>query len=255
MRLADAGETSRSLGEPAPEGLWIDGARVLRPATILASWIGAVEVAKVASLASDQGPWRLIGETGAAIGEAEIVCLACAMGISELIHGAELTPVRGQAQFARGPETARAILFGGYALPAAGGILFGATHDRGVLDAAPRLSDRRRNREAVSSVLPGLASVLEVADVEDWAAIRATTRDYLPLAGPAPGAPPGLFVLTGLGSRGFCLAPLLADHIAATALGRCSPLPSTLAALIDPERFAARAARRGRPATTSRPES
>jgi tRNA 5-methylaminomethyl-2-thiouridine biosynthesis bifunctional protein len=64
------------------------------------------------------------------------------------------------------------------------------------------------------------------------------------------GGEAGLFILTGLGSRGFTLAPLLADHVAALALGRPSPLPAAIAALLDPGRFAARARRRGRPAAS-----
>ncbi len=92
-----------------------------------------------------------------------------------------------------------------------------------------------------------LASRLRAAAGEDWSAVRATTRDYLPLAGSAGDAMPGLMVLTGLGSRGFCLAPLLAEHIAALAVGAPSPLPAALADLVDPGRFARRAARKGRP--------
>jgi tRNA 5-methylaminomethyl-2-thiouridine biosynthesis bifunctional protein len=72
--------------------------------------------------------------------------------------------------------------------------------------------------------------------------VRATTADYLPIAG-AVG--PGLFALTGLGSRGFTLAALLAEHIAALALGAPSPLPRPLADLVDPARFERRARRRG----------
>ena len=49
--------------------------------------------------------------------------------------------------------------------------------------------------------------------------MRATTPDRLPIAGALA---PGLLVLTGLGSRGFCAAPLLA----------------ALAARIDSQRFA-----------------
>ncbi|HLK24067.1 MAG TPA: hypothetical protein VKT30_05370, partial [Caulobacteraceae bacterium] len=55
---------------------------------------------------------------------------------------------------------------------------------------------------------------------------------------------PGLFVLSGLGSRGFCSAPLLAEHVAATALGAPSPLPSPLAALVEPHRFEMRRSKR-----------
>ncbi|MDQ3125799.1 MAG: FAD-dependent cmnm(5)s(2)U34 oxidoreductase, partial [Pseudomonadota bacterium] len=64
-----------------------------------------------------------------------------------------------------------------------------------------------------------------------------TTPDRLPLAGTVPGVE-GLFVLGGLGSRGFCAAPLLAEHVAALATGAPSPLPAVLAARVDPLRNA-----------------
>jgi tRNA 5-methylaminomethyl-2-thiouridine biosynthesis bifunctional protein len=68
------------------------------------------------------------------------------------------------------------------------------------------------------------------------------TPDRLPLAGAAGGD--GVHVLAGFGSRGFAHAPLLAEHVAALALGAPSPLPAALAELVDPARFARRAARR-----------
>ncbi|MDP1778123.1 MAG: hypothetical protein Q8K90_05885, partial [Brevundimonas sp.] len=40
------------------------------------------------------------------------------------------------------------------------------------------------------------------------------------------------------GSRGFCVAPLLAEHVAALAMGAPSPLPADLAARVDPLRNA-----------------
>ena len=52
-------------------------------------------------------------------------------------------------------------------------------------------------------------------------------------------------MLTGLGSRGYAFAPLLAEHAVAEILGAPSPLPESLAALVDPARFAKRAARKG----------
>ncbi|EKY30300.1 hypothetical protein HMPREF0185_00508, partial [Brevundimonas diminuta 470-4] len=57
-------------------------------------------------------------------------------------------------------------------------------------------------------------------------AVRATTPDRLPLCGEWR---PGLFVLTGMGSRGFCVAPLLGEHLAALAMGRPSPLSAEAA--------------------------
>jgi tRNA 5-methylaminomethyl-2-thiouridine biosynthesis bifunctional protein len=41
----------------------------------------------------------------------------------------------------------------------------------------------------------------------------------------------GLHLLGGLGSRGFCTAPLLAENVAAEALGAPSPLPNFLTPL------------------------
>jgi tRNA 5-methylaminomethyl-2-thiouridine biosynthesis bifunctional protein len=58
----------------------------------------------------------------------------------------------------------------------------------------------------------------------------------MPIAGEIA---PGLFVLTGLGSRGFTTAPLLAEHVAALVLGAPSPLPTDCAGLISPARFGA----------------
>jgi tRNA 5-methylaminomethyl-2-thiouridine biosynthesis bifunctional protein len=93
-----------------------------------------------------------------------------------------------------------------------------------------------------------LAGRLAGRSLEGRASIRAATPDHLPLAGPAPDGPSGalggLFVLAGFGARGFTLAPLLAEHVAAQALGAPSPLPADLAAIVDPSRFAARRARR-----------
>jgi tRNA 5-methylaminomethyl-2-thiouridine biosynthesis bifunctional protein len=68
------------------------------------------------------------------------------------------------------------------------------------------------------------------------------TPDFLPLAGPL--AAPRLFILSGLGSRGFCAAPLLAEHVAALVLGAPSPLPAPLAEIVHPGRFAVRRNRR-----------
>jgi tRNA 5-methylaminomethyl-2-thiouridine biosynthesis bifunctional protein len=66
------------------------------------------------------------------------------------------------------------------------------------------------------------------------AAVRAATFDRMPAAGPA--GPPGLYILGGLGSRGFTTAPLLAEHIAATVLSAPSPLPRSLQALAEASR-------------------
>jgi tRNA 5-methylaminomethyl-2-thiouridine biosynthesis bifunctional protein len=129
-------------------------------------------------------------------------------------------------------------------IPTRTGVLFGATHDRDDTDVRPRAADHLRNIEAVAAVFPELAAELSSRPLDAWTGIRATTRDYLPLAGAVPGSKPGLNVLGGLGSRGFTLAPLLAEHIAASVMSLPSPLPRSLADLVDPARFERRAHRR-----------
>ncbi|HEX7946638.1 MAG TPA: FAD-dependent oxidoreductase, partial [Phenylobacterium sp.] len=107
-----------------------------------------------------------------------------------------------------------------------------------------RPADHRRNLDLVAQALPRLAERLATAPLDGRASVRAVTPDRLPLAGPL--GEPGLFILTGFGSRGFSLAPLLAEHVAALALGAPSPISRPAAELVAPDRFARRAARRAR---------
>jgi tRNA 5-methylaminomethyl-2-thiouridine biosynthesis bifunctional protein len=245
MRRIDAVALFDLAGGATPEGLQIDNARVVDPAVILNAWMESVKHAAVRRIVNADGVWRLFDKDEGLITEADCVCVAAGMETSNLVTGVPLLPVRGQASLAAGISWPIATLFGGYAIPARGGVVFGATHDRGDTDACPRDADHDRNRQTVGAALPGLAAKLEGVQVSAHTGIRATTADYLPIAGAAPEAAAGLFVLTGLGSRGYTLAPLLAEHIAAQATGAPSPLPATLAALVDPGRFAARARRRG----------
>jgi tRNA 5-methylaminomethyl-2-thiouridine biosynthesis bifunctional protein len=151
--------------------------------------------------------------------------------------------VRGQASWVEPAAAPPATAWGGYAVPTRTGVLFGATHDRDETRLDVRAEDHARNLETLAARLPGLAGRLAGRAPQGRASVRATTADRLPLAGGAD----GLFVLTGFGSRGFSLAPLLAEHVAALALGAPSPLAADLAALVEPGRFARRAAARGGP--------
>jgi tRNA 5-methylaminomethyl-2-thiouridine biosynthesis bifunctional protein len=219
------------------EGLTMQSALVVHPKTVAAAWIGDVRRAHVEALARAGEVWRLLDAEGVVIDEADIVCLAAGMDCARLADGLPLRPVRGQASLAVGARQAQAILFGGYVIPTPTGALFGATHDRGDIDDRPREEDHARNIEAVAAVFPDLAARLSSHPIEAWVGVRATTRDYLPLAGRVPGAAAGLYVLSGLGSRGFTLAPLLAEHVAASVMSTPSPLPRALAERVDPARF------------------
>jgi tRNA 5-methylaminomethyl-2-thiouridine biosynthesis bifunctional protein len=224
-----------------PSGLDQRTALVLEPAPILSAWAGETRKAEVASLRRGDGDWALLDAEDEEIARADAVIVAAGQASRRLVPDLPLRPVRGQASWADGPTLA-AVAWGGYALPTRTGILFGATHDRGDEEVDVRASDHACNLETLAAALPELAAPLAGQPLQGRAAIRATTPDRLPIVGGAD----GLFLLTGFGSRGFSLAPLLAEHVAALALGAPSPLPADLAALVAPGRFRDRAARRGR---------
>jgi tRNA 5-methylaminomethyl-2-thiouridine biosynthesis bifunctional protein len=86
--------------------------------------------------------------------------------------------------------------------------------------------DHARNLKTLGEALPALAEQAQAKALQGRAAIRATTFDRMPVAGSTQ--QPGVFILSGLGSRGFCTAPLLAEHLTALALDLPSPLPGAL---------------------------
>lgn len=237
-------EMEARLGEAAPEGLELRDGLVIEPRRLLAEWAPRVEARTVARIEPDGAGWRLSDAGGGLIARADAVIVAAGLATGDLVAGLPLSAVRGQASFVTSAERPAAAAFGGYVIPTRDGLLFGATNDRGDVARDVRAEDHARNLAFLAEGLPRLAGRLADAALEGRASIRVTTPDYLPLAGPGPEGPPGLFVLTGFGARGFTLAPLLAEHVAAQALGAPSPLPQPLAAFVDPARFARRAARR-----------
>ncbi|HYC67073.1 FAD-dependent 5-carboxymethylaminomethyl-2-thiouridine(34) oxidoreductase MnmC [Brevundimonas sp.] len=237
MAPVTASACSERLGEPVETGgLFMRDALALDPRPVLKAWLpgGGQVVATVARIEPSQAGWRLFDPAGEAILEADIVVIAAGWGAASLARHLPLAPVRGQADWVEGVAAPPAA-WGGYATPTRSGMLFGATHDRGETATETDPASTARNLQTLGTRLPALAArVAEGGRLQGRAAIRATTPDRLPLAGELA---PGLFVLTGLGSRGFCVAPLLAEHVAALALGVPSPLPVALAARVDPSRF------------------
>lgn len=232
-------ETAARLGEGAVAGLAYRDGLVVAPAEFLPAWCGEVIRRRVAALDRVGDRWRLLDAEGDLIADADVVILAAGHASPALAPGLPLSPVRGQASWADAVLPTPAAAFGGYAIPTRDGVLFGATHDRGEAGEDLREGDNARNLATLAKGLPMLADRLSREPLHARASIRAAAPDRLPLAGAAPGGP-GLFVLSGLGARGFTLAPLLAEHLAARILGASSPLPADLIRLVDPQRFAGR---------------
>lgn len=231
------------LDETGPPALAMEDALVVEPAAILQAWASETCRVTVASLQPIAGGWALLDASGGMILEAEAVILTMGASIGEILGDLPITPVRGQASWITTAYAGPAAAWGGYVAPMRKGLLFGATHDRNDTGTDIREADHARNRSALAAGLPNLAASLADFPLEGRASIRATTPDRLPVAGPVPGMP-GVHVLGGLGSRGFCLAPLLGEHVTALAVGAPSPLPAELADLLDPDRFRRRATRK-----------
>ena len=157
----------------------------------------------------------------------DAVILACGDGVFDLFDLSvrfDLRPVRGQVEFAADVDAPRrALSWGGYAVPLDGGLLFGATHERGDRGVDAREADRARNLESLAAIMPRRAAMIAKRPLRSRASVRVMTRDYLPAIGTVA---PGVHVLTGLGARGFCLAPLLARALLADLTGAPSPLPA-----------------------------
>ncbi len=98
--------------------------------------------------------------------------------------------------------------------------------------------DHARNLKTLAQARPVMADRLRELPLQGRAALRASTRDRAPIAGELE---PGLVALTGLGGRGFTLAPLLAEHLAALVVGAPSPLPGDLSTAVGPRSFRPRA--------------
>ena len=240
MAVLDAAACTARLGEPVEcGGLWMRDAMAIHPAAVLDAWLGDADriTATVGRIEVFGDRWRLLDDAGGVILEADVVVIAAGWGSAGLVPTLPLAPVRGQADWVEGVE-AGPVAWGGYATPTGSGLLFGATHDRGETDGGPSDEAGARNLATLAARLPRLAArVAAAGPTQARTAVRATTPDRLPLAGAVPGAD-GLFVLGGMGSRGFCATPLLAEHVAALATGAPSPLPANLAARVAPLRNA-----------------
>ena len=125
--------------------------------------------------------------------------------------------------------------------------------------AVLRLGDHEDNL-AKARLLSSEGLLPNAAALDGRVAWRAATSDRLPMVGPAPDAgsaawhthrraapagarQPGLWLHTGLGSRGLTTAHLGAELIAAQASGAPWPLEADLVDAIDPARWWVRAAR------------
>ncbi len=142
---------------------------------------------------------------------------------------AALAPIKGHIlRFATGPHAGPILRASSiYLSPQPGGVLAGATMERG-------RSDRMIDADIVAALharAAGLEPALAAASFQAFTGVRAATPDGLPLAGPS--SCPGVLLAVGARRNGWLLAPLV-SQIVVSYLNAQDTGPH--AAVLDPQR-------------------
>lgn len=275
---AVAGRGARRAAWRYPGGGW------LSPVGVCAHALAGAGIAHRYGAAVDRllprpgGGWRLLGDGGRPLAEADAVVLANAADAARLaapwsgVHAASwpLTRVRGQTTVLPAatpglPDLAEPVSDGGYALRLADGrLLCGASSQPGDEDGTLRAAEHERHLATLRR-LTGWAGHVDPATLNGRVGWRLVADDRLPLVGPLPATADalrpaggralrleqprqvpraaGLYALTALGSRGLTQALLAGELLAAWLTGAPWPVPAGLADRLDAARFVSRAVR------------
>ena len=146
--------------------------------------------------------------------------LAAGFGLKALLkdQNIPLRFSRGQLTWAEA-KISMPMTYGGYAIPLDEGVLLGATHQR-LGDEDPFKLRAEDDVENLAGFEKFTALKAAPSTKSSRASVRVTTADTLPLVDKVE---ENLWLFTGLGSRGFVFAPLLAEAIASHICG--DPLP------------------------------
>lgn len=283
----DRQKASAMAGVGTPAGaLHYPRAGFFNPAELCRRWLAEfanihLQQATVASLAQRAGRWHLLDRCGDTISCADVVVIANGIAANRYSQSAAIPLQLSSGQLSRfsavdQPRLQKAITGRGLVIPDIDHIWTGATHRRchdplaGITTVVPRASDRSQNLDRISS-LCALAPTRLSSDDEDWAGLRASTADRLPLVGPVPDRDfylreyrdlrhggkraklpaaryhRGLFMLTGLGSRGATQATYAGEVLANAITGAGGEAEPAMLEALHPARFFIRALRRGQP--------
>ncbi len=272
----DAAKVQARLGPHArSDGVWLNDAGWVSPVDYCNALLDhsniEVHQAELVSLAFNGLTWRLMAADESVISQADNVVLANGWRLLQIAQTASLpiNPVASQllhykdAHSKHGPSVP--VVGGGTLCPTADGWMLTAGHWH---DTTEDTVDMARNPEILerSADLWAVPDCADDADVR--AAVRATSRDYLPMVGGVPdfeqarivyadlqhgrqihhypAAPHqgGLYVLGALGGRGITSAQLCAEVLGSVVFGEAHAWQPAL----HPLRFLARELKRGKTA-------
>ena len=253
-----------------PLGGWLCPAELTSAAIALGQSRGlTVHYAHKVQSLSRTAHWELRFADGKEAQHASVV-LANGHHISQFTQTASLPvyPVGGQvSHIPTAPQLSKlrqVLCYDGYLTPqnpSNGHHCIGASYHRGETDMHYSEADQQQNRQRLVDSFPDAswAKEVDVSEGQARCGVRCATRDHLPMAGNVPdydatlevyqdladsketavSAPvhPELFMLGGLGSRGLCSAPLLAEALAAQMSDEPVPLDRVTLAGLNPNRL------------------
>ncbi|WP_372870720.1 FAD-dependent 5-carboxymethylaminomethyl-2-thiouridine(34) oxidoreductase MnmC [Shewanella sp.] len=265
-----------------PQGGWVSPAKLCEAAINEAITMGLechfnVDVTTIER--TDKG-WRLYSHLGDI--DANELVLATGHRITDLAQtqALQLAPFRGQVSHVptKGKlgQLKTVLCAHGYFTPEDGGNhCMGASYVRGDTSVEYREQEQQENLHKMQESYPGKDWVedLDISDQNARAGIRMVSRDHLPMAGAAPDvaailaqyqaighgpkgahywqshaapAHPGLYIFSGLGSRGLSSGPLIAECLADSLTGTLPVLDDGVMEALNPNRMWLRKLKKGK---------
>lgn len=254
--------------------LWHDMALRLRPVALVRAQLNLPGVhwrrgVQVHRLLRQGETWQLLDAQDQCVAQAPLVIVAAGYATRALLDGAchdgalapalPLNPLRGQMSWGRidalEPQARAALppfpvnghgsFIHGLPCPddaGAPGWFCGSTFERAAQGPTAKAQDHDANFQRLQRLLPALAERLQAPlapeRAQAWAGLRCTLPDHRPAVGPLHDAAlPGLWVCTGLGTRGLSVSVLCGELIAAWLHGEPLPLEASLAHKLAAGRF------------------
>lgn len=239
--------------------LWHQQAGWVKPAALVKAWLSPPGIcwhgdAEVAHIQHTDGSWQLSDAACQLLAQAALVVLSAGYASQALAKAAgaatpHLQAIRGQVTFGLQKDTDNLPPF---AVNGHGGLttaittpdgpmwLMGAGYERDVDIPSIKAQDHTDNLLRLETLLPHAASALadqfSPAHARGWAGIRCATSNRLPRVGRlvADEAGAGLWLCTGMGSRGLSFAALCGELLAAQLHGEPLPIDSPLAQAMNP---------------------
>lgn len=223
----------------------------------------------IKQLSFQDNQWHLSGDNTPSI-YADIVVLANGHGLSEFEQTQQLPlyATAGQVSHVASDyalSSLKTVLcYQGYLTPASNNLhCLGASFNRDVTGYEINNSEHQQNIDKLMNDVPELtnADALNQQISGGKVGVRMSVKDHLPMVGAVPnyeltkscyhdlskGKPdssydnspvyPHLFMLGGLGSRGLCSAPLLAELLTCQFTQEPMPIPLTLLNQLNPNRY------------------